>query len=209
MILYMKNNLPLNLKDILEFFKNYEMSYILPRAGKHPEENEVSNHKFGENSLSSLFFDNALSILLMYIFTPFLAGLLIKLALKKYSDFINNHNKLKSFFAFADPYINYNMRFIFFQNSSQEISLFIALKLKYLSFSNGITVCNSLFCLFYLMANFYMIIWFIKVIKEIIADKYVPIPERYPSIFAGLNLENNYCFYFPIVRIWKKFLLSF
>jgi len=207
MILYWKDNLPLNLKNMLDFLKNYELSFLFPFMFQHKDQNQVTDDNFGQNSLSSLFLDNAFTLILISFVAPWLL-LVLFMTLKKCFH-LDKIKKIESLIQSIEEFLKYNLIFLLFQNSIQEMSLFFALQLRYFSFSNGIQIISSLLCLFFLIVNFLMIIWLIKITKLIISNNCYCIPKEYQSLFQNIDVTKKYTLYYPIAKALKKFFLSF
>ena len=106
-------------------------------------------------------------------------------------------------------FIKYNFVFLLFQNTIQEMSLFFALQLRYISFSSDVEIISSILCILFLIWNIIMILWLRKITDQIIVNKCFDVPKEYQFIFENLDLTRKHTLYFPIIKICKKFLLSF
>ena len=206
-LLYLNANLPLNLGNMLEYLKDYELSFLLPFIFKHENENQVKSEKFGQNDLSSLFLDNAFALILISFVMPWFF-LSLCLGIKKLFH-LDKFKKIAKFIQSTEDFFKYNVIFLLFQNSTQEMSLFFALQLRYFSFSTNIQILSMVLCLLFLILNFYMIFWLIRITKLIILDKCYSIPKEYGSIFENLDINKKYALYYPIVKATKKIFLSF
>ena len=207
MILYLKNNLPLNLKGMLDFLKNYELTFLLPFMFQHKNENQANDDKFGQNQLSSLFLDNASTLILVSFVMPWLFLILFWSINKLFH--LERFQKIAALIESIKDFFKFNLIFLLFQNSNQEISLFFALQLRYFSFSNEIQILSCLLCLFFLIGNFSMIFWWIKITKLIISNNCLSIPKEYQSIFQNIDVTKKFTLYYPIAKFIKKFFLSF
>ena len=197
---------------MLEFLKNYELSFLLPKIFRNYAENKTADDKFGQNNLSSLFLDNATSLILASFLIPWIIVLFIKI-FKHFC--LQKIKKRKNFFEAIEKFVMYNLIFLLFQNSMQEISLFIALQLKFLSVSNTYNIFSSLFCFLYLGINIVIILWLRKIIINICSIKnsrFLLFDSKFKSyelIFNDLNIENDYTLYYPLIKMIKKYFLSF
>ena len=192
---------------MLDFLKDFELSFLFPFMFTHKSENQVTDDKFGQNQLSSLFLDNASTLILLSFVMPWLF-LILFWSIKKLFP-LERFNKVATRIESTEYFFKYNLVFLLFQNSTQEMSLFFALQLRYLSFSNEIQIISCLLCLFFLIGNIFMIFWLIKITKLIISDNCLSIPKEYHSIFQNIDITKKYALYYPIARLIKKFFLSF
>ena len=96
--------------------------------------------------------------------------------------------------------------FLIFQNCTQEISLYIALQLKNFSFSGKVNIISYILCIVCMIGNLIMIFWMTNIINDM---KSSSIPQKYEILFNCLDLEKAYSSYFPLIKMIKKFLLSF
>ena len=207
MILYLRNNLPLNLKNMLDFLKNYQLSFLIPFLFQHKSGNQVSEEKFGQNKLSSLFLDNSSTVILVAFVMPWFC-LLLFLGAQKYLIC----DRFKTFLQRIESigvFLKYNLIFLLFQNTTQEMTLFLALQLKFMSFSSDFEIMSSLLCVLFLICDILMIFWLRKITYQIILNKCFDLPKEYQSIFQNLNLAKKHALYFPMVIFFKKFCLSF
>ena len=210
MLLYIKSNLPLNFENTLDFLKNYELSYLLPKFFQFSNKTiEILDDKFGYNDISTLFLENAFTLLLISIIIPWILIILVTFLKKCCMKWKLKYPRIHSYFNSFRIYVKYNLMFLLFQNSTQELSMFLALDLKYFSFSETVKIISSVFCLIFLIGNFLMIFWMKNIISKINANPYSEIPEKYISLFDCLDLEKQHSLYFPLIKLIKKFLLSF
>ena len=213
MILYINTKLPLNFKNILDTLKLFPISYHLPDylQYSHSASNDKKyvEKKFAENYDSSFFLDNSFNLIMISFILPWILILLIYIIQRFCSNWINKLIRIKSFLSSFWIFTKYNMVFLLYNNSLQELSLFSALELKTLSFSDTFVILSNIFCLVFLIGNFIMIIWMKKIIRNIIDNPYSPIQMEYESIFSNLNIENKYSIYFPLIIVIRKFILSF
>ena len=77
MLLYLKDNKPLNLEKMLEVLKNYQISFLFPFIFHHKDENQVKDENFGQNNLSSSFLDNAFPLVLITFVMPWVLLMLL------------------------------------------------------------------------------------------------------------------------------------
>lgn len=211
MILYINNNLPLNMKNMLVFLKTFEMSYLLPGIFNNPNENQVNSESFGQNKLSSLFIDNSFTLIIVSCILPWFF-FFITCFLEKYPcriEKLEKNEKYKMFLKYMNNFFKYNLIFLLFQNSTQEMSLFIALQLNYISFSNTIRAISSTLCIIILVMNFLMIYWTKKITNRVLINPYSPVPAEYSAIFQNLNLAKKAAAYYPMIKFLRKFILSF
>ena len=104
--------------------------------------------------------------------------------------------------------IKYNLIFVFFMNANQEMTLFFALQLRYISMSNGVQIISTLFCFLFAIFNIVIIVWIYIITRNLIANKGFDIPKEYQSIYQNLDLTKNYALYFPIAKAIKKLCFS-
>ena len=206
-------NLPLNIKDILDYLKFYEITYLLPNDLQFLHSSSINKtyveRKIAENYDSSFFLDNSFNLILISFVLPWILIVLLYIIQRYCSDWINKRIRIKYILNSFWMFTKYNMVFLLYNNNVQELSLFSALELKVFSFSDIYTIFSNISCLVFMIGNIIMIIWIKKIIKNINNNPYSPIPTEYQSIFTNLNLENKYSIYFPLLIILRKFILSF
>ena len=207
MLLYLKDNKPLNLEKMLEVLKNYQISFLFPFIFHHKDENQVKDENFGQNNLSSSFLDNAFPLVLITFVMPWVL-LMLLWGIKKLFR-LEKITRIGKLVESIETFLKYNLIFLLFQNSTQEMSLFFALQLGYFSFSSEIQIVSNFLCLFFLIVNFLMIFWLVKVIKAIISDNCYEIPNEYKSLFQNIDITKKHALYYCVVCAIKKFFLSF
>jgi len=170
LILFLKDNLPLNLQQMLDYLKNYEVSFLFPKIFQHSVENEDPTSKFSQNDISPLFLDNAFFLIIISFCVPWILVILM-LILRKFARFFDRHKKCKRLLTIFDSLTIFNLFFMLFQNSTQEISLFTVLQLKNIQLSNTFNILSFVFCIVYSLVNLLMIFWLYKLIKQIISSE--------------------------------------
>lgn len=209
MILYLKNDLPLNLKNMLDFLKNYELSYLLPSFFENSNDNQLKTGRFAQNNLSSLFLDNAFTLVMISIIIPWFLLLILMIIKKNFDFFPSIFKKLRQPLDKFENLLKFNLILSFFCNSTQEISLFIALQLNFISFNNSVTIISFLFCILIFLIHFLVLFWLFKITKQILSKEKAAIPKEYEAVFEDLCIERKTALVFPIVKMFRKFLLSF
>ena len=194
---------------MLDFLKNYELSYLLPKSFWKSINSEANtDSKFHLNNISTLFLDNAAMLMLISFVLP--CGMVVILSLLRKCHFLSRKfAKIEKIFEHLDGLFIYNLLFLLFQNSTQEISFFIAFQMKNVDFSTTYSTFSFLVCLAYLLINIVMIIWMRNIIILINENERKVIPKEYECIFQNLNKEKKSAFYYPLVKSLRKFFLSF
>ena len=125
------------MKNMLDFLKNYQLSFLLPFLL-----HQVISEKFGQNKLSSLFLDNSLTVILVTFVMPWSFLVLFEWAKKCFIR--ERFKKYQHIIESIGYFIKYNLIFLLFQNTTQEMSLFFDM-----SFSSDVEIISGILCVFY------------------------------------------------------------